>query len=135
MSFLADFSKYIAHMEGFATIGAIPWTNNNPGDLDAGTRAIGKDSRGYAQYAKVSDGWADLEDLITRTLTNHPNLTILTFFAGERDQNGLIVPGGYAGYAPSADPRGPNNPQVYAEWVAKQLQITVGETLSPLLQS
>lgn len=129
MSFLADFSKAISRMEGWS-LGTEAFLNNNPGNLIAGKRAIGKSSSGYAIYAKVSDGWADLEDLILEVVKQHPRLTVQTFFAGERDNAGVVIEGGYPGYAPAADPRGENKPNAYAQFVANALRVDPGTELA-----
>jgi hypothetical protein len=134
MSFLADFSKAISRMEGWSP-GTEAFLNNNPGNLIAGKRSTGKSSLGYAIYVKVSDGWADLEDLIQETLKTHPSLTVQTFFAGERASNGAVIEGGYPGYAPAADPRGQNQPNQYAWFVAQALKVDPGTELADKLTS
>ena len=131
--FISDMAKYMSMMEGFCKIGTLAWNNNNPGNLDAGPRAKGKDARGYAIYDKISEGWADLEDLIVGILTKHPTLTLRTFFGGERDANGDVLPGGYPGYAPEADPRGANQPSTYATYIGGQLKIPIDDVLASYL--
>jgi hypothetical protein len=131
--FISDFSKLISMMEGFPKSGTPAWRNNNPGNLDAGKRSSGKDANGYAIYAKISDGWADLEDLIVNTIEKHPTITLRTFFAGQRDDQNGVLPGGYSGYAPSADPRGTNAPLAYAHFMAGGLNIQLDDALITFL--
>jgi hypothetical protein len=92
-----------------------------------------RDANGHAVYDKISDGWADLEDLIAGIIEKHPTLTLHTFFAGERDDTGKVIPGGYSGYAPSADPRGANDPSHYAQFMATCLKLDLDTVLVTML--
>lgn len=135
IKFATETAKLMSRMEGF-TPGSRAWRNNNPGNLDAGARASGKDADGYAVYTKVSDGWADAEDLVMKILTGHPALTLRTFIGGERDAAGKVVANGYPGYAPSADPRGSNDVVSYAQFLAKGLQVaSIDAPLAPYYNS
>ena len=93
----------------------------------------GRDAAGHGLYDKISDGWADLEDLISGIIEKHPTLTLRTFFAGQRDSNSAVVAGGYPGYAPSADPRGANQPNAYASYMAAQMKIALDDPLVSFL--
>jgi hypothetical protein len=131
--FTSEFAKYVSLMEGFPKAGTPAWRNNNPGNLNAGARAKSHDPEGYAVYEKISNGWADLEDLIVEVIMKHPALTLRTFFAGQRDPSNQVVLGGYAGYAPAADPRGSNAPLTYAQFMANGLKIQIDDVLISLL--
>lgn len=131
--FVSDFAKYIAAEEGFCKPSTVAWRNNNPGNLNIGPRAKGRDAAGHGLYDKISDGWADLEDLISGIIEKHPTLTLRTFFAGQRDSNSAVVAGGYPGYAPSADPRGANQPNAYASYMAAQMKIALDDPLVSFL--
>ncbi len=135
IKFATETAKLMSRMEGF-TPGSRSWRNNNPGNLDAGPRASGKDPDGYAIYVKVSDGWADAEDLIVKIFTAHSGLTLRTFIGGERDATGNVTPGGYPGYAPSKDPRGSNDVVAYAQFLAKGLMVaSIDSPLAPYYNS
>lgn len=131
--FVSDLAKFMSMEEGFCKVGTRAWRNNNPGNLDAGPRSKQKDPDGYAMYDKISDGWADLEDLISGVLMKHSALTLRTFFAGQRNDEGQVIAGGYPGYAPTADPRGANQPNAYASYIATQLKIPLDDQLAKYL--
>lgn len=104
----------IAQMEGFNKPGTISQVNKNPGNLRAGKRAKSKDSRGYAVYSAVDDGWADLADLLAWYGRKHFTLA------------GMIEK-----YAPSADK---NDPHGYAKFIAKRINCALDTPVSTLLE-
>ncbi len=140
MNFIQEFIKRGSLMEGWRP-GTRSWVNNNPGNLDAGARAIRKDPNGYAIYATVSDGWADYADLVERVIRDCPGITMYTFFAGQRFTDaaapnfGKVVPGGYAGFAPAADPRASNAPKTYATFMLAAVGMkSIDDPLAAALQ-
>ncbi len=133
MGFIQEFAKLCNQMEGWRP-GTAAWVNNNPLNLDAPTpRSRGRDDKGRAIFQTVADGWADGETYIASHIESHPGLSLRTFFAGQRDDAGKVVPGGYSGFAPAGDTRGRNVPNIYAGYLAHGLQITLDEALAPLL--
>ena len=134
MGFIQDMAKSMAQMEGWSKT-SVSWKNNNPGNLIYGKTMVGKDSRGFAIFSTLRDGWGELEDLIERVIKEHPGLTFQTFFAGQRDAAGQVIPNGYPGYAPAQDQRGPNSPNVYATFVASNLQCSITDQLAGKLSS
>lgn len=104
----------IAQMEGFNKAGTISAVNKNPGNLRAGKRAIAKDSRGYAVYHTVEDGWADLSDL-------------LAYYG----RHGFTLLAMMEKYAPTADK---NNPNAYAQFIAKRLNCGLDTLVAKLLE-
>lgn len=103
----------IAEMEGFNKPNTISQMNKNPGNLRAGKRSKSKDTRGYAIYTTVEDGWADLADLLAYYGRKH--FTLL----------GMMEK-----YAPSADK---NNPKAYARFIAKRCNCGLDAPVSTLL--
>lgn len=133
MSLSGEMSKWISKMEGWAP-DTRAWRNNNPGNLNWVPGMVGslpdptKDAEGYAVFESPWQGWDALDGLISRVLAKHPNLTLKTFCCGERDETGKVIEGGYAGYAPNADPRGANNCGMYAAFLAHGLGIASVDT-------
>ena len=103
-------------MEGFNRPGTIAARHHNPGNLR--TWPSVPSFGGYAQFLDDASGFAALYALIQRIIDRGVNL--YEFFAGQRDDSGATIAGGYPGYAPSADS---NNPKAYAEFVAGQAHI------------
>lgn len=133
MNLVNEMMKYIQQMEGWHA-GSRSWRNNNPGNIDVGplsSRRSGNDAA-YAVYASMIDGFLDLHDLIEEVIEGH-NPTMEEFFAGQRDENGVVKPGGYLGYSPASDPRGKNTPIEYAHYVAAGIGISPYTPLQPLL--
>lgn len=126
MRIVQEMAKLISLMEGWKA-NSQSWQFNNPGNLRYGPRQAGTSVNGFALYNTLADGWADLEALIEGTIRKHPNLTFETFFQGERDATGKVIPGGYPGYAPAADS---NNPNVYAKFVATGCHLSPDEVLA-----
>jgi len=117
MNFIDALARAIATFEGYFRPGTVANRNNNPGNLRAGPRAVGKDDRGYAVYRTPEDGWEDLRRQIRLNIER--GLTLREFFGGR--------PGVYPGYAPAADR---NQPEVYASWVGKRLGIPLDRPLA-----
>ncbi len=113
-----DFAAAIARFEGTCP-SPDNCRNNNPGNLRAGPRAIGTDSRGIAVYPDYASGEADLERQISLNVGRGLNTD--QFFGG--------APGVYAGYAPAADA---NDPSGYASTVAGWLGIDPATPLSSI---
>lgn len=105
----------IARQEGFYTRGTPAFRNNNPGNI----REL-KAPYNFRVYKAASDGFLDLEKLIGRILNY--KVTMFEFFAGQRDENNVIRPRGYPGFAPQQDKHGINNPLIYAVNVAAALK-------------
>lgn len=118
MSLVDDLSNAIARFEGFFSPGTVAQRNNNPGNLRSGPGQTGTDAHGYAIFPDPATGWAALNNQVSLNVSR--GLSLQTFFGGQRDASGQVIPGGYAGYAPSADA---NNPTSYANTVAGWLGI------------
>jgi hypothetical protein len=127
MSLTDQLAQAIARFEGFFTPGSVAARNNNPGNLRAGTGQIGTDANGYAIFPDQATGFAALSAQINLNISR--GLSLNTFFAGQRDAEGNTIPGGYPGYAPSADA---NNPAQYASTVAGWLGIDPTAPLNTL---
>lgn len=108
---VADLSLAISEYEGYLTAKNIARRHNNPGNL----RSWGKTPvvNGYAKFSTPAEGWRALRRQVEKNIGR--GLTLYTFFAGQRDKDGNVIPGGYPGYAPAKDS---NNPRRYAEFVA-----------------
>lgn len=88
--------------------------NNNPGNL----RSWGDypKYKGYVKFPNPETGWAKLKRQVELNINRH--LTFLQFFAGKRDKEGNVIPGGYSGFAPAQDG---NDPVGYAEFVVSEV--------------
>lgn len=143
--FVHVFTSQCARMEGFfvteetAKAQRIMWPtiaqkNANPINL----RAWGSFPKeaGYAKFPgppvtawhnvtaaseQCVEGWKAAMRQCERNIFERP-LTFVTFFAGERDDKGVVLPGGYPGFAPAADA---NKPLTYAQFVVSQLAIVL----------
>lgn len=104
----------IAKQEGFYLRKSLAKRNNNPGNL----RSWGKNpiQNGFACFKTPQEGFDALHKQIL--LNINKRLTFLEFFAGQRDDHGEVIKGGYPGYAPSKDA---NNPLLYAKIVTQSL--------------
>jgi hypothetical protein len=118
-SLVSGMATAMAQFEGYNTPGTVAQRNNNPGNLRSGPGQIGTDSAGYAIFPDAATGWAALDNQIQLNINR--GLTMNQFFAG--------VPGGYPGYAPSADS---NNPAAYASFVASATGVPVDVPLNQL---
>lgn len=127
MSLIDDLATAIARFEGFFSAGSLAQRNNNPGNLRAGIGQTGTDANGYAIFPDAATGFAALQNQISLNISRGLNLN--TFFAGQRDSSGNVVPGGYPGYAPSADA---NSPAQYASTVAGWLGIDPNTPLASI---
>lgn len=113
----------ITRQEGFGLPNSRATKNNNPGNLRTwGTRPI---NGGYAFFPTKEDGFKALNTQVSKLYTR--NVSLYEFFAGQRDENGRLKPGGYYGYCPLGD--GANNPLVYAMNVAAKVQEKTGESV------
>lgn len=122
MSFIAEFAKAIATMEGYFKPGSIAQRNNNPGNLRRwGNRPV---VNGFAYFDTPEQGWAALHRQVELNIGR--GLTLQEFFGGQRDAQGNVKPGGYSGYAPAADK---NNPTHYANFVAGRLGVSATQPL------
>ena len=127
--FLQSFANAIATMEGYFVSGSVADRNNNPGNLRGGPNQSAV-ANGYGVYSDVSAGWSDLMAQINKNINR--GLTLYEFFAGQRDANGQVIPGGYPGYAPSADS---NNPLNYANFVGGKLGIPINQPIAAYLSA
>lgn len=118
-------AQAIANMEGFNSAGSVAQRNNNPGNLRTWGNYPVVD--GYAQFPDLATGWNALYSQIQTNIGR--GLTLQTFFGGQRDASGNVIPGGYPGYSPSADS---NNPAGYAQYVAGQVGISPTVPLNSL---
>jgi len=119
---MTKLAQLIAREEGFGRPGAIPTRRNNPGDLRHSPHSA---HPGGPQHADdigtidtVEHGWEDLERQLGLIAKKHYLLTLEQFTAGERDSKGVVLPGGYPGWAPTADN---NDPARYAAMLAAGL--------------
>ena len=127
MSLTDSLAQAIARFEGFFTAGSVAARNNNPGNLRSGVGQIGTDPNGYAIFPDQTTGFQALSNQIQLNISRGLNLN--EFFAGQRDAEGNVIPGGYPGYAPAADR---NQPAQYASTVAGWLGIDPTAPLNTL---
>jgi hypothetical protein len=125
MSLTDQIAKSIANVESGGNPNALSYRNNNPGNLRSwGSNPI---VNGYAKFPTMQDGWNALYSQINTNIGR--GLTLNQFFAGQRDANGNVIPGGYPGYAPSGDS---NTPSAYAARVASDVGIDPNTPLNAL---
>lgn len=119
LEFIHAFAEAIADMEGYNLTQAaairqgtawptIAQKNKNPGNLRHWERRLNK--QGYAEFATAKEGFMALYAQILLNILRGVNT--YEFFGGKK--------GVYSGYAPSADG---NKPKIYAEFVARKLNI------------
>jgi hypothetical protein len=97
---VAALAQAITRMEGTNPAYA---ANNNPGNLIyVGQAGATPGAGGFAKFQTYQDGMNALQNQVTLNISNYPGLTLDTFFAGQRDASGNVIPGGYPGYAPAA---------------------------------
>jgi hypothetical protein len=118
--FIKSMARAIARFEGFFKNGSIAQTHNNPGNLRRWGR-VKVSPKGYAQFPSEDAGWRALFSQIGLNINR--GLTFYEFFAGQRDGDGKVSPGGYYGYAPSQDS---NHPGQYAGYVVGHLNAAFG---------
>jgi hypothetical protein len=106
--------------------------NNNPGNLIyVGQAGATPGAGGFAKFQTYQDGMNALQNQVTLNISNYPGLTLDTFFAGQRDASGNVIPGGYPGYAPAADS---NQPLTYsvnvASWTGIPTDVPLAQVVS-----
>jgi hypothetical protein len=112
MNGLECFADAIMHFEGWS-VGNASYRNRNPGNLRSASTATGQDSRGFAVFPSLVDGYKALLADLAAKFTGHtrtglgPSSTILEFFRV---------------YAPAADS---NYPEKYADFVAHWLTVAL----------
>ncbi len=121
-----NIGQAIAKMEGFFIQGSIANKNNSPGNL-RNWQGVPTDG-GFARFPSSEAGWKALYKQIENNIfgtgkrdvfpLRNQGLTLYQFFIGQRDADGVVIIGGYPGYAPGADR---NRPEAYAKFVATQL--------------
>jgi len=129
---MTKLATLIAKMEGYGKPGAIPTVRNNPGDLRHSPHSEHPGGPAHKDDIGTIDtpehGWEDLDFEITLILKEHPRLTLHDFVAGQRVQDGTIVPGGYPGWAPAGD--GSNQPMIYSRYLATGLGLSISDPLA-----
>ena len=128
--FVDRFSRAIATEEGFYRAGSKPQILNNPGDIRPWQDCTLPVKYGLIQFPTMDAGWKQLKAQIYKNIER--NLTCFEFFAGQRDEKGEVIPGGYYGYAPAKDG---NDPKGYSEFVARTLDIPVDVKLPEVIAS
>lgn len=123
----------IATMEGFYKAGTLPQKNANPGDIRIWKDKMGPypQSDGYVDFnawavtrgqsgeqAGVNEGWRVLKVLVGNYIDGKYTKSDPTFVEM------------FSVYAPSSDA---NNPNAYAEYVAKQIGADPNQTISSLI--
>lgn len=127
---ISKIAAAISRMEGYTILSSLARKNNNPGNLRQWPSV--QSVNGFAKFNKAEDGWKALYQQIENNifgrgrndsfpLRSKEGLTLREFFAGQRDQHGAVLPGGYPGYAPGADH---NQPEHYAKFVAEASDIS-----------
>ena len=115
----SSLANAIAQFEGYNVPGSVAQRNNNPGNLRSGPGQTGTDAKGYAIFPDAATGFAALQNQVNLNIDR--GLTLQTFIGGQ--------PGGYPGYAPSADN---NNVQNYVGFLSTQLGIDPNVPLNGL---
>jgi len=138
---VGGFAHFIATEEGFFDPGSIPATHHNPGDLL--TWGDWPVVNGYVAFDNDANGWAALTHQIEKNISR--GLTFRTFFAGQRDSKGKLLPQGYPGFcpAPVAGDRltKGNDPATYASkavaWINHKLgaAATVDTVIASMVES
>lgn len=116
-------AEAMGRFEGLYKKGSRAQRNHNPVNIRKWGN-LPQDKDGYTIFPDVVAGWAAADAQIARNIER--NLTLYTFFAGERDERGEIIDGGYPGFAPAADK---NKPSEYAAFVASFVKKAFGWTL------
>lgn len=123
--------RAIAVVEGFYQPGSVPRRFNNPGDIFPwpGCKLPVDKKSGVIVFPTVADGWTQLRAQVRKNIGR--NLTLFEFFAGQRDEKGNLLPGGYAGYCPAPPKKNPtkatkgNNPLKYAQDVGRAIGLAI----------
>lgn len=120
---IKDFAEAIARYEGFYRTRSKAARNNNPGNLRSwGNTPVVKN---MAVFPTEALGWRALKLQIHKNIGR--GLTTFTFFAGQRDEKGEVIRGGYPGYAPAKDG---NDPVAYSNFVSARIGIPVDVPLN-----
>lgn len=107
-------------------VGSRSYRNLNPGNIKfvGQKRAVGKDSGGFCIFASYDDGLQELEDLLVRAATSpdtvnyQANMTLLQFFQK---------------YCEDLPNTKENEPEIYANKVAKKIGVVVGAPIKNLI--
>ena len=84
---------------------------------------VKRSAGGFAMFPTKAQGDLYLHNLIKSIIHNHPNLTFLTFFAGDK--------AGWSGYAPKSDG---NDPVSYAGQVAGKCGLGVDNLVDIIIR-
>ena len=131
---ITKIASAISKMEGYNLLNSPARKNNNPGSIRGWPKT--PVVNGYAKFSRAEDGWKALYKQIETNifslgsrdiypLRKDVGLSLKEFFAGQRDEDGQLLKGGYPGYAPAADS---NRPIHYAKYVAEQVGVADIET-------
>ncbi len=126
---ITKIAQSVATMEGYWVGGSLAHKNNNPGNIRQWDKT--PSNKGFARFATAEAGWKALYTQIENNIFGRGKrdpfplraingLSLREFFGGQRDDKGVVLVGGYPGYAPAADH---NDPDHYAKFVAKQAAI------------
>jgi hypothetical protein len=113
-------AQAIADFESGGDPNALNYRNNNPGNLKyAGqVNATGQDSRGFAVFPTMQDGWNALVAQLDKYVRVHPDYSLLqltTLYLGGNPNAPVVT--------------GEGNPFTYAQSVAAKLGVSVNDTL------
>lgn len=119
--FITDLAHAIQSYEGFYP-GSRSYRNMNPGNLKylKQPHTVGHDDKNFATFDSYEHGLQALKTMLRNACTGvsrvyHPEMDLLAFFNT---------------YAPSSDN---NNPDAYAKWVAKHMEIPPSTRLRELV--
>jgi hypothetical protein len=117
---LDAWAQAIADFESGGNPNALNYRNNNPGNLKYAGQpgATGQDSRGFAIFGSLQDGWDALTRQLQKYVNDHPDFTLLQMMT--------LYLGGNP-YAPVTTGQG--NPFTYAQSIADKLGVQVSSTL------
>ena len=103
--------------------GSRSYVNRNPGNIKfvGQKKAVGKDGGGFCIFATYADGYQELKDMLVRAATPPDSATY---------QANMSLQDFFRRYAPAGDN---NDPDRYAEAVAKKLGVGVGVPISSLI--
>lgn len=118
LDFVERFARAMARQEGYYVTGSPAQRNRNPGNIRPWRGCKLPTANNLIVFPSVDAGWEQLRRQIRLNIRR--GLTTREFFAGQRDKDGKVIPGGYAGYAPAADG---NKPIEYAAFVAASVGI------------
>ncbi len=129
----------IGRMEGIGIPHSVAARCNNPGNLvyrgqpgAAPYEVTGSDGkvRVYAKFATLQEGLHAMEQLLRGVISRHPKITLYELIAGQRDEKGKVLPGGYSGWAPAGDA---NDPRNYVAFLCRQTGLTTDTGLAGLV--